>query len=579
MDLTAMKQIEDIKRRTQLVIESRTNVNNIVDLLATITDDLDIDDTAVAATAAAADDSVKRCSQLTIETLIRSVNKIFIRFIHQKELRVVAADADTEANVKYRKWLATVYDQTNDLLIRFVGNNSYTKSTQKLAFNSLMKCVAEEGKYPFRTEVVTEDLSFPTPLFRKIFRQLLSKLTDNRDLIRNYCQNYLQFDDCVYQTLKACEEIVGDYNNSDNNITDNTIDDDDNNNSGDDIFVRNVYELLAAIQLKTPAELRTRSHQLKATAEKTRRLKPNKLADNRSDNIILCIPTQPNQRCFRIDYERDADLFASVWTLFLGGGRLRLPKDIYKKVLLLLDKQLIQHFRNPLLLTDFLVDSYSIGGIVSLLSLSSLYILIQKCNLEYPQFYPQLYALLTAGVLHVKYRPRFLFWLDIFLTSSHISAQTVASFVKRLSRIALTAATADSQLILLPMIGNLLVRHPSVAAMLTANIGLTTTESSVVINDPFDNSIDDPEATGASGSCLWELKTLQKHYHPQVRKLASQLIDKDLPNREWDLSELLETTDTDVMDSAIKSLNRQKQLTYDCGQQLWDYLGVNGLSV
>ncbi|CAG2107979.1 unnamed protein product, partial [Medioppia subpectinata] len=495
-----------------------------------------------------------------IDTIIRSLNKIFIRYIHTKELLIT--EEDTDANRTYKKWLIGVYERTNGALLRLLGDNQYSKSTQKLALNSLMKCVAEEGKYPFRTDVPTEAPdTFADQLLNDICRQLLSNKVDNRQLIANFKDNYLDFDDCIHYTLKAIQLILKEVSDEEeDDLVDTNGEQSVDRAVEDEVFIRNTYELLSAIRLKTPTDLLPRRKKLREKVSKTR--KSRRIVETDAKNIILCVPTQPLQKCFRIDYERDADIFANNWTLFL---RQRLPKDLYKKVLILLDKELIQHFKNPLLLTDFLVNSYSIGGVVSLLSLSSLYVLITKCNLNYPQFYAKLYALLTPGVLHVKYRPRFLFWSDVFLTSTHISAQIVASFVKRLSRIALTASP-DACLILLPMIGNLLVRHPSLSKM------MCTTNAQTVASDPFDDSVDDPEATGAINSCLWEIKSLQKHFHPQVAKSAL-FINNELPNREWDFSELLETTYEDLIESALKTLSNEKELTFDGqhSQQLMDF--------
>ena len=41
----------------------------------------------------------------------------------------------------------------------------------------------------------------------------------------------------------------------------------------------------------------------------------------------------------------------------------------------------------PLMLTDFLIDSYNVGGSISLLALNGVFHLMDKYNLEYPDFY------------------------------------------------------------------------------------------------------------------------------------------------------------------------------------------------
>ena len=409
------------------------------------------------------------------------------------------------------------------------------------------------GKYPFREQSEERKDTFADYLLIDVCRQLLSEDNNNRELIQNYAENYLDFDDVIHYTLKAIQQILNERTGEDTSpdvLTQRKV-----------VLIRNAFELLSAIRIKLPKELVPRLKKRNPKAAKKRKSGEEEV---KIGNIILCVRTQPDQKCFKINYERDADLFAAVWTQFLSR---RLPKDLYKKVLLLLDKQLIQHFRNPLVLTDFLVNSYDVGGVVSLLSLSSLYVLIQKCNLNYPKFYQKLYQLLSPGILHVQYRARFLFWTDVFLSSTHISSQIVASFVKRLSRIALTA-TPDAILILLPMIGNLLIRHPTLFSMARTG-GLLAKDMTV---DPFNEKTDDPEKTCALNSYLWEIKSLQKHFSPEVAKTAL-FINNSLPNRESDLSELLETTFDDIIQNSLKNLSEEKQLTFEDkhSDQLFSY--------
>lgn len=78
---------------------------------------------------------------------------------------------------------------------------------------------------------------------------------------------------------------------------------------------------------------------------------------------------------------------------------------------------LVSHnsFTSHLKLTNFYLK---IGGAVSLLALHGVFILMQNHNLEYPEFYTKLYSLLEPDVLFVKYRARFFFLLDLFMTST-----------------------------------------------------------------------------------------------------------------------------------------------------------------
>ncbi|POM74665.1 Nucleolar complex protein 4, partial [Phytophthora palmivora] len=148
--------------------------------------------------------------------------------------------------------------------------------------------------------------------------------------------------------------------------------------------------------------------------------------------------------------------FSLAWIAVL---RHKLPQASYKKVLVQLPDEIMPHLVNPLLLADFLTDSYSIGGVTSLLALNSLFILIQDYNFDSPDFYNKLYALLDDSTLYsAKQRDRFFGLLSLFLSSTHLPAYTVAAFAKRLSRSALTAEPG-AILFIIPMVYNLILRH------------------------------------------------------------------------------------------------------------------------
>jgi U3 small nucleolar RNA-associated protein 19 len=146
-------------------------------------------------------------------------------------------------------------------------------------------------------------------------------------------------------------------------------------------------------------------------------------------------------------------------------------------------------------------------------------------------------------MMFVKYRSRFLYWTDIFLSSTNLPAYMVASFVKKLSRLALIAPV-DALLPLIPLIGNLLVRHPNLHHMIHKKSATQLTD------DPFDFDQQDPKLSEALESSLWEVKSLQSHWHAQVRE-AAKFINKPLPQDEWDLSDLLENSFADLLEQSL----------------------------
>ncbi|CAL5370091.1 unnamed protein product [Camellia sinensis] len=88
--------------------------------------------------------------------------------------------------------------------------------------------------------------------------------------------------------------------------------------------------------------------------------------------------------------------------------RLPLPVDLYKKVLVTLHREVIPYLSNPIMLCDFLTRSYDIGGVISVMALSSLYILMAQHGLECPNFYEKLYALLVPSIFIAKHGAKFL---------------------------------------------------------------------------------------------------------------------------------------------------------------------------
>lgn len=193
------------------------------------------------------------------------------------------------------------------------------------------------------------------------------------------------------------------------------------------------------------------------------------------------------------------------------------------------------------MLMDFLVDSFNEGGATSLLSLSGLFCLMQERNLDYPDFYTKLYSLLDHQVLHSKHRSRFFRSLDIFMSSTHLSASLVASFIKRLARLAIHAPPA-AIVAIIPWTYNLLKTHPSCTFMLHREERCQEEKdynAEFGAEDAFSMDERNPYDTGAIDSCLWELETLQSHYHPNVASLA-RILSQQFTKPRYNLEDFLD---------------------------------------
>lgn len=220
---------------------------------------------------------------------------------------------------------------------------------------------------------------------------------------------------------------------------------------------------------------------------------------------------------------------------------LEMDKEQRKRILSLMAASIAPWFIKPELLMDFLTDSYDSGGSMSLLALSGVFYLMQEMNLDYPSFYRKLYSLLDSEILHSKHRSRFFRLMDTFLASTHLPAVLVASFLKRLSRLALNAPPGGVVAVV-PWIYNLLKKHPTCTFMIHRET--RTSEAKEILeneglNDPFLPDEEDPMETHAIESSLWEIVMLQSHYHPNVATLA-KIISEQFTKQSYNLEDFLD---------------------------------------
>ena len=184
---------------------------------------------------------------------------------------------------------------------------------------------------------------------------------------------------------------------------------------------------------------------------------------------------------------------------------------------------------------DFLTDSFDEGGSTGLMALSGLFHLIQRKNLDYPKFYHKLYSMLDYDLMHSKHRSRFVRLLETFLSSTHLPAALVASFVKRLSRLGLNSPPA-AIVVIVPLIYNLLKSHPMCTFMIHRVARWPCTK---VSEDKFQMEESDPLNTHAMESSLWEIHTLQDHYHPNVATIA-KIISQQFTKQAYNLDDFLD---------------------------------------
>jgi U3 small nucleolar RNA-associated protein 19 len=255
---------------------------------------------------------------------------------------------------------------------------------------------------------------------------------------------------------------------------------------------------------------------------------------------------------------------------WLATMRVGLSKDQRKTILSSFSHQIAPWFQQPEMLMDFLTDSYNVGGATSLLALSGLYYLISEKNLDYPSFYLKLYSLLDEGLLHSKHRSRFFRLLDTFMSSTHLPAALVASFIKRLSRLALHGPPAGI-VVVIPWVYNMFKRHPACTFMmhrvLTPQQTLDLEANGM--EDPFSMSEPDPVLTNAIDSSVWELEALQTHYHPNVATLA-KIISEQFTKRSYNLEDFLDHSYTGLLDAELqRELKKDPEVEFEIPKRIF----------
>ena len=265
-----------------------------------------------------------------------------------------------------------------------------------------------------------------------------------------------------------------------------------------------------------------------------------------------------------------------AWLAILGNN---LSSAQRKTLLRIMAHTIEPWFVRPELLMDFLTDSYNVGGATSLLAVSGLFYLIREKNLDYPQFYPKLYSLLDADLLHSKHRSRFFRLLNTFLASSHLPATLVASFIKRLARLALNAPPA-AIVAIVPWMYNLFKNHPTTTFLMHRAVPARDAHDVEThgMDDPFDPLESDPTLTNAIDSSLWEIVTLQSHYHPNVAAIA-RIISEQFTKLGYNLEDFLDYTYQGMLQAELgsedKPFKRVPVVEYHIPKRIFTHRGLD----
>ena len=277
---------------------------------------------------------------------------------------------------------------------------------------------------------------------------------------------------------------------------------------------------------------------LLAQLSNTSALKRKKQLDTDNNNLTSTTTTTNtalkrrlplSKRVYILSYHKR--IFGKCWLLLLSSPPehpLSLPH--HRTILKHLPEHILPHFNKPLLLSEYLTICYKYGGIISILSLESIFILITKYNLDYPNFFLSLYHLCIPETFSAKYRSKFLNLLSISLKSTNIEKHTIAAFIKRLSILTL-CIPIYSTLYCIALITSLLREHPECLVLLhrsstekghNSDPSTTNTTTQEYNND---NNITDLQYTNSlsSNTSLYELDLLQLHYSSLISDICITL--------------------------------------------------------
>ena len=258
-----------------------------------------------------------------------------------------------------------------------------------------------------------------------------------------------------------------------------------------------------------------------------------------------------------VSYSAYQKLFSKVWILFLS---MPLNANQHKLVLKHLPIHVMSILQKPLLLSDYLTLSYKVGGVISILALESLFELIRRYNLDYPDFFISLYKLCTTETFCSKYREKFIKLLSLSLQSTNLPAYVVASFIKRLAYLSLHIISPMA-LYCIAQIAWLLRKHPQ-CIKLIHRLSKSNKFQEYMVDE--DSNLENNHAMVSS---LWEMTALQVHHLNSVVLLANSLQDASSTSNgvgamALNVNDYVHQSYGDMIEDELKRIKKYSSLAY-----------------
>ncbi|KAH9608980.1 hypothetical protein KSS87_020933 [Heliosperma pusillum] len=496
-------------------------------------------------------------------------------------LPAAAAAADVaDPEVIYRTWLRAKFDELVAALMEIVVSSQCEDTVREVVLDTLMEFVklGNGGK-------------FNSSLYNKLIQAIVCSSVEVDFLLESLASSYFKYIDVSYFTFITVEKLCKTLESKNISGDKNGIEGDDSKTSLEGSIKKTHFILSHIPSLGNLTSVETWSSGFLAKDNDNQeecKLKDEKIANSQSDK------SAKNELSLSRISKKMKLKFTKAWMTFL---RLPLPLEVFKEVLVNMHQTVIPFLSNPAMLCDFLTRSYDIGGVVSVMALSGLFILMTKYGLEYPNFYEKLYALLIPSIFMAKHRAKFFELLDACLKSPLLPAYLAAAFTKKLSRLSLQVPPSGA-LVIIALVHNLLRRHPSINCLvhqvplsphlfadkkmivviiwkvryeeISEETKLNDTTSSeepvkadanaAVVSEREEQGIDlfndeesDLKKSNAIRSSLWEIDTLRHHYCPPVSRFVLSL-ENDLTVR----SKTTEVTVSDFSSGSYSTIFREE---------------------
>ncbi|KAF4625556.1 hypothetical protein G7Y89_g12612 [Cudoniella acicularis] len=442
-----------------------------------------------------------------------SLCRVFTRLIVAGDL--VQKRGASEKEVVVVKWLKERYTEYKTALLDILGEEGISATALTLC----MRLLKTEGE----STRDSQEYQFPSTFLTGIVRSLIDPESDP-NARKEFSEKYVEeYDDIRFYTLDAIHKTIESSVTRSKPLFDNAL------------------EILTTIE---------------SVPESKEEL----------EDFYIPAPKKATHSLFSLTQHKKRA--QGAWLALMN---MDMDKEQRKSILRLVSDSIAPWFIQPELLMDFLTDCYDAGGSTSLLALSGVFYLIQEKNLDYPSFYRKLYSLLDSEILHSKHRSRFFRLLDTFLASTHLPAVMVASFIKRLSRLTLSAPPSGVVAVV-PWIYNLLKKHPTCTFMIhreTRTVEGKALLESQGMEDPFVMEEEDPMETHAIESSLWEIVTLQSHYHPNVATLA-KIISEQFTKHAYNLEDFLDHSYGSMLEAELlKDVKKVPVIEYEIPKKIF----------